>query len=125
MLLVCERLNCEIFDLNNHRHRLLAQLYCIYKRQTLSIFHDNVIASGNYVEQTVELKPLVEIQSRTLIQTVTEENNQLLHIVELPSDGILTVAPISYLLDALKRPILRPWICVLIMEMYRMETQTC
>ena len=81
MLVVREKLNCEIFDLNNHRHRLLAHLYHIYKRQTLVIFHDHVIASGNYVEQTVELKPLVEIQSRVIIQTLTEENNQLLHII--------------------------------------------
>ena len=33
---------------------------------------------------------------------MTEENNQLLHIVELSSDGILTATPISYIYDALK-----------------------
>ena len=102
MQLVRERLTCEIFDLHNHRHRLLAHLYCIYKSQTLLIFHDQLVASENFVEKTVKLKPLVEIQSRTIIQTVTEENCQLLHIVELASDGVLSVTPISYILDALK-----------------------
>ena len=95
-------LTCEIFDLHNHRHRLLSNLYCIYKRQTLVTFHDHIIASGNFVEQTVKLKPLIEIQSRAIIQTVTEENCQLLHIVELASDGVLSNTPISYILDALK-----------------------
>ena len=66
------------------------------------MFHDNIIASGNYVEQTVELRPLVKIQCRAIIQTVPGDDNQLLHIIELPSDGIITVTPINYLLDALK-----------------------
>ena len=66
------------------------------------MFHDNIIASGNYVEHTVELRPLVEIQSRAIIQTVTWDDNQLLHIIELPSDGIIIVTPVSYLMDALK-----------------------
>ena len=30
--LVRKRLSCEIFDLHNHRHRLLAHLYCIYRK---------------------------------------------------------------------------------------------
>ena len=71
ILMVCEKLDCKIFDLNNHRHRLLAHLYSIYKKKTLVKFHDNIIALGNYVDQTVELRPLVEIQSRAIIQTVT------------------------------------------------------
>ena len=33
---------------------------------------------------------------------MTEENCQLLHIVELASDGVLSKTPISYILDALK-----------------------
>ena len=33
---------------------------------------------------------------------MTGDDNQLLHIIELPSDGIIIVTPVSYLMDALK-----------------------
>ena len=93
---------CKSFDLYNNSHRFISHIYTIYKMQLVNECLNDIILTGEYVEEELISIPMIDIQYREGVQTHNENGVISFHIVQPSSCGIKNNIPVSYLINSLE-----------------------